>query len=231
MFCYIVSSSNCWPPCICSSDQESSTQPHSPSSLILVHIIPDIGKGSHELLLLHHILIIVLWKEVFIQLMELCRRHKVTLPPHDSLMQYASCRVNQLQSSAEKMHTLNGGTSQQPNKDGEDSSDTLLLQLLSTSSQEDEVNEVSSWDKMESTKHCTNSDTCDCYDCHGDHSVSSTNEETLPPRVYGDMGHITTLCDGRMLWIKNPVHDANLASFQEHWRRGEVCYRNSCYSN
>ena len=176
-------------------------------------------------------LLIVLWKEVFIQLMELCRRQKVTLPQYDHLLQYASCRINQLQSSVEKSHTLNGNSGTTQHQQGEDSSDTLLFQLLSTSSQEDEVNEVSSWDKMDSTKHCTNSDTCDCYDCHGDHSVSSTNEETIPPRVYGDMGHITMLCDGRMLWIKNPMHDANMASFQEHWRRGEVCYCNCCYSN
>lgn len=167
------------------------------------------------------------------QLMELCHRHKVTLPQYDRLLQYASHRVNQLQSSVEKSHPLNGndGTLQQQTKDGEDSSDTLLFRLLSSSSQEDEMNEEASWDKMESTKHCTNNDACDCYDCHGDHSVSSTNEETLPPRVYSDMGHIGTLCDNRMLWIKNPVHDANMASFQDHWRRGEVYHWNCYYSN
>lgn len=174
-------------------------------------------------------LIIVLWKEVFMQLMELCNRHKVTLPQCDRLLQYASRRVSQLQSSLDKTRPPNGtgGMSQQQTKDGEDSSDTLLFRLLS-SSQEDEVNEVSSWDKMDAMKNCTNNDPCDCYD--GDHSVSSTNEETLLPRVYNDVGHISSLCDNRMLWIKNPVHDANMASFQEHWRRGEVYY-NCCYNN
>lgn len=168
------------------------------------------------------------------QLMELCHRHKVTLPQCDRLLQYASHRVNQLQSSVEKPHkpNENGGTSQQQAKE-EDSSDTLLFRLLSNS-QEDESNDASSWDKMESTKHCTNNDACDCYDCHGDHSVSSTNEEILPPRVYNDTGHIATLCDGRMLWIKNHMHDANLNYFQDHWRRGEggeVYYCDCCYSN
>ena len=157
------------------------------------------------------------------QLMELCHRHKVTLPQYDRLLQYASCRVNQLQSS-EKPRTTNGstGTSECSTKEGEDTSDTLLFRLLSNSQDDDEADD-SSWDKIDSTKHCTNNDNCDCYDCHGDHSVSSTNEETLPPRIYNDMGHIATLCDNRMLWIKNSAHEANMTSFQDHWRRGEVC--------
>lgn len=166
------------------------------------------------------------------QLMELCHRHKVTLPQCDRLLQYAGRRVNQLQSSVDKPHPQNGsaGTSQQPGKDGEDNSENLLFQILS-SSQEDESSEALSWDKIESTKHCTSdSDACDCYDCHGDHSVSSTNEETFPPRVFSDIGHIATLCDNRMLWIKTPLHDANMTSFQDHWRRGEVFY-NCFYSN
>ena len=168
------------------------------------------------------ILLLVLWKEVFMQLMELCHHHKVTLPQCDRLLQYAGRRVNQLQLSEKPPQAANGstGTSEHSTKEGEDSSDTLLFRLLSNS-QEDEAND-SSWDKMESTKHCTNNDACDCYDCHGDHSVSSTNEDTLPPRVFNDMGHIATLCDNRMLWIKNSVHAANMASFQDHWRRGEV---------
>lgn len=160
------------------------------------------------------------------QLVELCHRHKITLPQYDRLLQYASRRVNQLQSCEKPSHAAANGsatTSEHLAKEGEDCSDNLLFQLLSNS-QEDEASEAS-WDKTDSTKHCTNNDACDCYDCHGDHSVSSTNDETLPPRVYNDMGHIATLCDNRMLWIKNPVHDGNMASFQDHWRRGEVFIR------
>lgn len=171
------------------------------------------------------LLIIVLWKEVFMQLVELCHRHKVTLPQCDRLLQYAGRRVNQLQSSAEDKSCPpngNSGTSQQQTKVGEESSDTLLFQLLSSPQEEDELNESPSWNKMEHVKHCANNDACDCYDCHGDHSVSSTNEDTLPPRVYSDIGHIGTLCDNKLLWIKNPLHETNMASFQDHWRRGEV---------
>ena len=167
-------------------------------------------------------LLIVLWKEVFLQLIELCHQNKVTLPQCDRLLQYASRRVNQLQSS-ERSHTANGSAaaSEHATKEGEETADNLLYQLISNS-QEDEGNDVS-WDKMESTKHCTENSACDCFDCHGDHSVSSTNEETIPPRVYNnDTGHLATLCDSRMLWIKNASHESNISPFQDHWRRGEV---------
>lgn len=170
-----------------------------------------------------YVLIIVLWKEVFMQLIELCHQHKITLPQCDRLLQYASRRVNQLQVSIDKSHPPNGTNEMSRQaKDGEETSDSLLFRLLSTPEEDEEDNTVASWGKMDPTKHCTNNDSCDCYDCHGEHSVSSTNEETIPPRVYNDMGHIATLCDNRMLWIKNPSHEANMASFQDHWRRGEV---------
>jgi len=221
-----VSSSNCWPSCIPSGDQDSTSQPHFPSNLVLVHIIPDLGKimWSPGPMIRFYGIIIVLWKDVFAQLIDLCTRHKIVLPRCDRLVQYARQRIHELQqethdnnSKQQQQQQSNGGSLQ--HHDSESNSDNLLIHLLSTSSQDDT--------EVLYNHHHDNDTGCDCgncYECNGDHSVSSTNEDTFLPRgVYsGDM-HIATLCDNRLLWLKDPLHEGNMAAFQEHWRRGEVC--------
>lgn len=170
--------------------------------------------------------LLVLWKDLFAQLIDLCTHHKITLPRCDRLVQYARQRIHQLQEdnnsdSMQQQQQSNGGSLH----NSENHSDNLLIRLLSTSSQDDATEVLSSWNNHQPDNNDTTCDCGNCYDCHGDHSVSSTNEDAFLPRgVYsGDM-QIAALCDNRLLWLKDPLHEGNMAAFQEHWRRGEVCF-------
>ena len=165
---------------------------------------------------------------MFAQLIDLCTRHKITLPRCDRLVQYARQRIHQLQETHDnnnnsKQHQQSNGSSLQ-HHNSESSSDNLLIHLLSTSSQDDTTEVPSSWNNHHPDNNDTRCDCGNCYECHGDHSVSSTNEDTFLPRgVYSSDMQIATLCDNRLLWLKDPLHEGNMAAFQEHWRRGEVC--------
>lgn len=167
---------------------------------------------------------------MFAQLIDLCTRHKITLPRCDRLVQYARQRIHQLQ---QETHDNNSKQQQQPQQsnggnlqhhNSESNSDNLLIHLLSNSSQDAPQDDTA---EVLYNHHHDNDIGCDCgncYECNGDHSVSSTNEDTFLPRgVYSSDMHIATLCDNRLLWLKDPLHEGNMAAFQEHWRRGEVC--------